>query len=137
MNFISIDNAAKEFVVSIHGTEHRFAGTVAGAIELNHFMNERGEGSSMSSDLNHPNEFPDFEEHSIDIVAGYYEGAVKAGLINLVPKESKAVSELLKLKAEYEEANQVAYESSEYYTKLTHKIAAIEDAIERLRALED
>ena len=84
MNYIKLDSVKKEFVLDFHGTEHRFAGTVAGAIEFNQFMHEAGESASMSSDLNHPNEFPDFEEHSIDIVAGYYDGAVKAGLINLV-----------------------------------------------------
>jgi hypothetical protein len=50
-------------------------------------MEEAGESSSMSSDFNHPDEFPDFEEHSIDIVAGYYEGAIAAGLIALIKDE--------------------------------------------------
>jgi len=81
----------KQFALMKHNSdlvEHWFPPTVTGAIAVNHKMLElmsQGHHINSSSDLNHPDEFPEFEEHAIDIAAGYYEGAVAAGIITVIP----------------------------------------------------
>lgn len=61
-----------------------FPGTVIGAIDLNNFLlNYPDVMVQMSSDFNHPDEFPMFEKHSIDIAAGYLDGAISDGVIEV------------------------------------------------------
>lgn len=82
--YLRIDTAKTEFVVSDWaGAEHRFPGTVVGAVELTNFCHEERLELSMSSDLNHPGEFPRFERHAVDIAAGYLDGAIADGLISV------------------------------------------------------
>jgi len=92
MHILKLDHKTNEFVLDggPFGETHRFPGTVAGAINLNE-VGRMLDYVSMSSDLNHPSEFPEFEAHSIDIAAGYMDGAVEAGLIQI--KEDNNVPE--------------------------------------------
>ncbi len=84
MKILLIDEKTTEFVLHDPLTKKdvRFHGTVDGAIAFN-FVGAKEDYVSMSSDLNHPDDFPKFEEHSIDIAAGYLDGAVEAGIIKL------------------------------------------------------
>lgn len=82
--YLKLDSTTTEFVVSDwEQKEHRFAGTIHGAVELINFCHSKHLQVLHSSDLNHPDEFPKFQEHAIDVAVGYYEGAVNAGLISL------------------------------------------------------
>lgn len=135
--FLRIDTKTTEFVLyDWDGNEHRFPGTVEGAAKLNHFAHDQKLNCCMSSDLNHPDEFPKFEKYAIDIAAGYYDEAVKAGVINITTPESAQIRELKKLKAEYEEASKYSYMTSEHYDKMKWKMEAIDEAIDKLLALE-
>lgn len=89
MYFISLNYKETKFVLKNTYTNEtmEFEGTVSGAIELLE-ETRKHEHVSMSSDLNHPNEFPNFAEHAIDIAAGYIEGALEAGVIELVKEET-------------------------------------------------
>lgn len=86
MYFLTIDSENTQFKLTNCNENLLFSGTVRGAIKLNEVMIElknQGFWIQSSSDLNHPNEFPNFEEYSIDIAAGYYDGALKAGVIEI------------------------------------------------------
>lgn len=83
MAFLKLDDKTNEFVLSIQDTETRWSGTLNGVLDMLHLIRETEIPICMSSDLNHPDEFPDFEEHSIDVAAGYYDGAIKAGVIKI------------------------------------------------------
>lgn len=82
MTVMQIDSKTTEFVLRFYDkTEKRFPGTVAGAVALHNTAKDLAYVSA-SSDYNHPDEFPNFEEHSIDIAVGYFDDAIAAGIIN-------------------------------------------------------
>lgn len=74
MSFLAIDAETTEFVLTlddIEETELRFAGTVEGAKACVKRMREGNEEHlRLSSDFNHPDEFSNFEDHSMDIACG-------------------------------------------------------------------
>lgn len=85
MPYLKIDEENTEFELKSWGHEtHVFPGTVQGAILLTNFCKKHKISALMSSDFNHPDEFPKFEKHSIDIVAGYYDDAIADGVIEIV-----------------------------------------------------
>jgi hypothetical protein len=76
-----------EFSVFNAGQVHLFHGTVEGAIAMRTFCKasrKKDELILQSSDLNNPDEFPQFEQHAIDVDARYFGGALAAGLIEIV-----------------------------------------------------
>lgn len=82
--YLKLDSLTTEFVVTDwEDKEHRFPGTVIGSIGLHEFCIENQLQVTMSSDLNHPEEFPKFEKHAIDIAVGYYDNAVADGVIEI------------------------------------------------------
>ena len=73
-SIIRIDSKALEFVVLNGKKENRFSGTVQGARELVDFVvSSNFANICLSSDFNHPDEFPEFEPNSIDIACGEAE----------------------------------------------------------------
>ena len=90
MHIIGIDSKTTQFRLTDTLTQEAefFPGTVRGAVELNNTAAQK-DYVSMSSDLNHPNEFPKFEEHAIDVAAGYFDGAVEAGLIEITDNRNE------------------------------------------------
>ena len=84
MLFLKIKNG--KFEVSGKAEVKVFAPTVAGAIGVYNYT--KGEHTNMSSDLFHPDEFPDFEEHAIDIAAGEIGDAVEAGVIQALDQDT-------------------------------------------------
>lgn len=85
MIFLKLDHKKVEFVFVVGEQEFTFPGTVDGAVELNNILAKYDENLEiqMSSDLNHPDDFPKFEPHSIDIAAGYIDGALAAGILEV------------------------------------------------------
>ena len=83
--FLSLDSKNVIFKLSKdNNTVKEFPGTVKGAAELtDYIITNKLEFVQMSSDLNHPDEFEEFEKHSIDIAAGYYEEAITAGVLTV------------------------------------------------------
>lgn len=87
MWYIAIDSKTTRFLLTnrIVNETHAFDGTIKGALSMLKMVYSTGYDPDVmsSSSLNHPDEYPEFEKHSIDIAAGYLQGAIDDGLINV------------------------------------------------------
>lgn len=86
MIIVGLDAKTTEFTVTyVDADEKRFPGTVAGAVEVRNLTAKESDNMPImiTSSLNHPDDYPEFEEHSIDIAANYLDDAIAAGVITV------------------------------------------------------